>query len=77
MKILFLAADKSKNGHCNYYMDTLAIVARNHAVHCYGVGYAGHDPNDRIEDVLAKAAMPEDLERRIVAAQRGKFDDVD
>jgi hypothetical protein len=54
MKVLFLGENKENYVSGYYHRDFLAVVKEHHDVICYGKGYPGYDPQDRLEDVFAK-----------------------
>jgi hypothetical protein len=54
MKILHLGHNKEKYLSGYYYQDYIRLLQLNHDVFCYGQGYPGYDPGDRIEDVYQK-----------------------
>ena len=61
MRVLHLGENKESYVGGYYYEDFLQVVRARHEVDCYGRGYPGYDPRDRIEDVFEKTGGAPDL----------------
>ena len=61
MRVLHLGHNKERYMSGYYYQDYVSVLRLNHDVVCYGDGYPGHNPRDRIEDVFQKIGGAPDL----------------